>query len=315
MAEYATVVTMGEKPLKIRLKPSRRASRVAAGRPEASRGSNNAAVPRDSSTAAVARAAMAAIEPVVELLLDLGVTSPEAESLLRSLFIHRSRAWLARQNGGEIPSDVHIALVTGVHRNFVSRLLAEPPKIAAARARKGHRATRLLLAWHSEPMYLDSSGKPRDLAERGPAPSFEALANRSVPGSAPGVVLQELHRAGVVQRLADQRVRVRSRSMRVPGVNPSSITAMGKLAQALLETAMQNLRADSQERVFCESMPPIDVNETRVALVREVINRRASAFLQSLEAELASESRRPPARKGGKRVKISLTVFEAISSS
>ena len=54
------------------------------GRPVAPRRSRAA---RDSDTAAVARAAMAAIEPVVELLLDLGVTSPEAESLLRSLFV------------------------------------------------------------------------------------------------------------------------------------------------------------------------------------------------------------------------------------
>ncbi|MGH8142175.1 MAG: hypothetical protein ACREU2_06635, partial [Steroidobacteraceae bacterium] len=92
---------------------------------------------------------MAAIEPLVELFLELGVTSPEAESLLRSLFVHKSRVWLSRQSGGEDPSDVRVALVTGVHRNFVSRLLAEPPKISATRARKGHRAARLLRAWYS----------------------------------------------------------------------------------------------------------------------------------------------------------------------
>jgi hypothetical protein len=253
---------------------------------------------------------MTAIEPLVELFLELGVTSPEAESLLRSLFVHKSRAWLARQNNGEDPSDVRIALVTGVHRNFVRHLLAEPPKIAAIRERKGHRTTRLLRAWYSEPLYLDSSGKPRDLPERGPAPSFEALANSFVPGSAPGVVLQELHRADVVQLMADQRVRVRSRTMRVPGINISSINAIGGLAKAFLETSLRNLRAGSQDHGFCESIPPVDVDEARVAVVREVINRRASGFLQSLEAELASERRRPPARNGGKRVKVSLTVFD-----
>jgi hypothetical protein len=254
---------------------------------------------------------MAAIEPLVELFLELGITSPEAESLLRSLFVHRSRTWLARQTGGQDPSDVRIALVTGVHRNFVSQLLAGPPKVAEARERKGHRATRLLRAWHSEPLYLDGSGKPRDLPERGPAPSFEALASRHIRGSAPGIVLQELRRAGVVQLLTDQRVRARGRAMRVTGINVSSISAMGKLAKALLQTSMQNLHADPQDHVFCESVPPVDVDETRIAVVREVINRRASAFLQSLEAELASERRRPATGKSGKRVRVSLTVFES----
>src|ERR1700722_10592727 len=157
--------------------------------------------------AALARSAMSAMEPLVQLFLELGITSPEAESLLRSLFVHQARAWLAQaSDGGGKPSDVRISLVTGVHRNFVRRILAETPRIAAARAQKGHPAERLLDAWHSDPAYLDSSGKPRDLPERGPKPSFYSLASAYIPGAAPGVVLEELRRAGVVQMLAEHRV-------------------------------------------------------------------------------------------------------------
>lgn len=266
--------------------------------------------PSSSTRAALARAAMAAVEPLVELFLDLGITSPEAESLLRSLFVHKSREWLARQNAGTIPSDVRVALVTGVHRNFVSRLLAQPPRIAEARQRKGHRATRLLQAWYDDPRYLDSSGKPRDLPEKGPAPSFEALASAWLPGPTPGVVLHELQRAGVVQLLADQRVRVRTRSMRVPGRNKLNINDMGMRARQLLETLTHNLR-DPQQPLFCESIPPVDIDEMRVPVVQEVINRRATAFLQSLQAELRSERRRTPTRRKGKTTRFSLTVFES----
>jgi hypothetical protein len=49
---------------------------------------------RDSRKAALARAAMTAIEPLVDLLLELGITSPEAESL----------------EGGADPSDVPMSL-------------------------------------------------------------------------------------------------------------------------------------------------------------------------------------------------------------
>ena len=288
---------------------SRKASRPVDARPRRPGGKRGARA-ETSGGAAVARAAMAAIEPLVELLLELGITSPEAESLLRGLFVHQARRWLIR-HGGADPSDAHVALVTGVHRNFVSRLLAEPPKVAAARTQKGRHSSRLLRAWHSDPLYLDNSGKPRDLPERGPAPSFEALANSCIPGAAPRIVLQELRRAGVLHLLADQRVRVRSRTMRTPGINISSISSMGQLGKALLETAVHNLRTDTQDQLFCDSTPFIEVDAARLALVREVINRRATAFLQSLEAELAAEIRKPGAPKGGRKVQIALTVFEA----
>src|ERR1700686_1980618 len=156
---------------------------------------------------------MAAVEPLVELFVELGITSPEAESLLRSLFIHKARQWLAASSAdGEQPSDVRVSLVTGVHRNFVRRILAEPPRIAAARERKKHRTARLLDAWHTDPAYLDSSGKPRDLSKREPEPSFSTLAAAYAPGAAPGVVLQELQRPGVVRLLPDERVRIGSRT-------------------------------------------------------------------------------------------------------
>jgi hypothetical protein len=92
-----------------------------------------------SGKAALARAAMSAVEPLVELFLELGITSPEAESLLRSVFVHKARHWLAKSAGAPgSPSDVRVSLVTGVHRNFVRKILEEPPGIAAAREQKGH---------------------------------------------------------------------------------------------------------------------------------------------------------------------------------
>src|ERR1700676_618181 len=197
---------------------------------------------------------MAAVEPLVELFLELGITSPEAESLLRGLFVHKARQWLAALSAeGENPSDVRVSLVTGVHRNFVRRILAEPPRIAAAREQKKHRTARLLEAWHTDPAYLDSSGKPRDLSKKEPEPSFHNLASTYAPGAAPGVVLQELQRAGGVQFLYDERVRGRSSTFRVHEVNAAGMSKWGSRARELLETLIHNLRAPDL-RILCDSM-------------------------------------------------------------
>jgi hypothetical protein len=274
--------------------------------PDAS-GSTN----RSSRKSALARAAMTAIEPLVELFLDLGITSPEAESLLRSLFVHKSREWLARQDGGAEPSDVRVSLVTGVHRNFVRRILANPPTIAASRQRKGQRSGKLLEAWHTDAAYLNSGGKPRDLPEKGPAPSFEALVSAYTPGAATGVMLRELHRSGAVQLLGDRRVRVRSRSMRVAGVNVASLTDLGNRAKDLLGTLQHNLR-QPQNPLFAEALRPIAIDRSRLPVVREVINQRASAFLQALEQELSNDSH-APIRKGRRNVtSLSIAVIETI---
>jgi hypothetical protein len=259
--------------------------------------------------AALARSAMSAMEPLVQFFLELGITSPEAESLLRSLFVHQARAWLARaSNRSGKPSDVRISLVTGVHRNFVRRILAEAPRIAAARAQKGHPAERLLEAWHSDPAYLDSSGKPRDLPERGPKPSFYSLASAYIAGAAAGVVLEELRRAGVVQMLAEHRVRVRSRSVRLHGLNAGNVGEIGQRARELLETLTHNLR-QPEARLFCESMPSIEVEAARLPFVRELIARRASTFLSALGQEFSAEGR-ASRRKLKRRVRVGLTAFQ-----
>lgn len=255
---------------------------------------------------------MEAIAPLVQLLLEIGITSPEAESLLRGLYVHTCRDWLAHQSGAA-PSDVRVALVTGVHRNFVKRLLAAPPGIAPARERKAHRATRLLQAWYSDLPYLDGSGKPRDLPERGAAPSFEALAAQYVPGVTPAALLQELHRAGAVELLAEQRVRVRSRSVRGEGITAANIKELNRRARALLRTLTYNMR-NPRQPLLCESLPSIAVDASRIPVIREVINRRASGFLKGLEEELAMEKRRA-ARVGSQRsTLISLTVFQSESN-
>jgi hypothetical protein len=259
---------------------------------------------------AVAQAAMAAAEPLVELLLELGVTSPEAESLLRGVFVHKTREWLAQQSATTSePSDARVSLVTGVHRNFVRRILSEPPKIAEAREQKSNRANRLLRAWYSDPVYLDTSGKPRDLPEKGGRPSFQSLSTTYVPSAAPGVVLDQLRQAGLVQTLSEHRLRVRGRTYRVHGLNVSGIAEVANRARELLETLRHNLQQPDSRR-FCDSTRVIEIERGRLPAVRDIISRRATTFLAGMEHELAVEANRSRRAKKKRRIKIGLTIYQ-----
>ena len=262
---------------------------------------------RPSGRAKMALAALTAIEPLLDLFLHIGLTSPEVESLMRGLFVHKSREWLVRQNGGQSPSDVRVSLVSGVHRNFVHRILAEPPRIAPARERRANRAGPLLHAWHSEKHYLDDSGKPRDLPERGESPSFLTLVREHLPGTSPGAILQALLRSGVVESLPNHRVRVRSETARQPGITLENVTELGLRAKTIIGTLLWNLD-NVRDGLFFESTPIVEIDADRMAVVRAVITRRATTFLAATAQELASEAPRRKAR--GRRSKISLAVIE-----
>jgi len=55
------------------------------------------------------------------------ISSPEAERLLRRVLVHALRRQLMQGSAGHIaPPNVRIARLSGVHRNFVALILAEP---------------------------------------------------------------------------------------------------------------------------------------------------------------------------------------------
>lgn len=265
--------------------------------------------------ARVAAAAMQAIEPLIDLLLQLGITSPEAESLFRTQFVHRTRRRLLAQHGRRGATDVRVALSSGVHRNFVHQILRRPPTIAPNRVRKGHRANRLIDAWHTDARYQDGDGKPRDLPRSGPAPSFRSLAQRYASGVAPGPLLAELARADAVLLLPDRRVRVRSRQVRTGGMSRKSVVEMGARARNLLDALLSNLSAPT-DPLLCESTPQWRIERSRLPLVRAVVRRRTDAFLAALEAEIASENRRTRRdARAAPTSALALTIFETLSTT
>jgi hypothetical protein len=164
----------------------------------------------------MSRAAVAALKPVVELFLNLGMTSPEAEALLRALYVHAAKKRISRSlSAGQKPSDVRVALVTGIHRNFVRKILAQPPAIPLNRQWRGSSVARLVFAWRVDPKYIDEFGRPLDIAETDSEPSFKTLVREYLPGVTPAVALSELRRANQVELIPDHRLRLLRQSSKV----------------------------------------------------------------------------------------------------
>lgn len=252
---------------------------------------------------ALAMAVLTAAIPLLDVMLRIGITSPEAESLMRSLYVHRTRAWLASQPNAEAPTAARVALVSGVHRSFIREILETSPSIPPARGRRAYLPGRAISAWRTDPLYADQGGRPRDIPEKGPAPSFEALVAKYLPSHASADVLDELIRGKAVESIAEHRLRLRARSARRFGLNPEAIEAYAKSAKAVLEALTSQL-LDPGSSVYAEFMPEVSIAQARLPLIREVIARRAGSLLRGLELEIGVEGK----HRQGRGVPISVAV-------
>src|SRR5271169_2586881 len=88
----------------------------------------------------VARALGLALEPVVDLCLGVGLTSPELETVLRAVFVRQAEAKLpSRSKTGKPASDVRIGLAVGLHRNEVHKLRSSRSDAGVVKRQGRHR--------------------------------------------------------------------------------------------------------------------------------------------------------------------------------
>ena len=263
---------------------------------------------RSGSRQSLAVALAPALAPLVELALEAGITSPEFERVVRSVFVDRASALLCASNRRQSGvSDLRIGLTIGVPRNAVRQIRSTRREVQLAKIQRRHRGDALLKAWTTDWIYLTEAGLPRDLPIHavGGQPSFANLVRAHLRGVSTGTALAELRRSGAVRLLPDEIVRLRSRTVRPLGISQASIAAAAERLQALASTELHNLKAPDAAR-FCESLEPISVTADEARIIRQTLVRRARGFLDSLASELANEA---PKSTGEARTRIGLTVF------
>jgi hypothetical protein len=255
----------------------------------------------------VLSAVEAVFEPLARLLIEHGVSSPEAESLLRAVCVHQAaKIESARRTR---PNVSRIALVTGVDRGEVRRILEGPPRVGSALETRRHRANRVLAAWHSDQDFI-ARGEPLVLPIKvgdRRRPSFWKLVRRYAPGVYPGLILGELCRVGAAEKLADGRVRVRMLQYKAKEFSDKGLNEMGSRARDLLHTMLSNATDASWPRI-CRVVETLSIDARFLPLIRKMLADRSEALLSGVKEELRS-SRWKRTSPASPRVRIGLTVF------
>ena len=262
---------------------------------------------RDARKARVLGALEAVFEPLAQLLVAHGVSSPEAESLLRAVCVHEAANTAAGYR--KKPNASRVALVTGVDRAEVARILKGAPRLYPQLETRRHRVNRVLAGWYSDAHFLDGHRPMRlqiKASGRG-RPTFWALSTRYAPGVYPGLILAELLRIGAVEKLQDGRVQVRMRRYGAGEFSDANLRQLGVRVRDLLQTMIDNALGASWPRV-CRVVEMSDIDPKFLPLIRKMFADRSKAMLAGVQEELKS-ARWRRSRRAGRRVRVGMTVF------
>lgn len=262
----------------------------------------------------------AALDPIIDICLRIGIHSAELESLVRVEFVQRAADTLPGNfKTGRGPSHEAIGLATGLNRGEVQSILATGSKNAALRmkqkADKHSKSERVLSLWSKSSRFLSVSGAPLDLPldRLSEGPSFTELVDKALPGKLPKHVLRELRRRGLVQLLPDEIVRYRPGTTRaLPGeLNAASLAYAAEQMRLLGNTLLQTMsptRAEQTSKEFGAYLAssPLTFTADFLKVSQPAILQRMASFIQSFEMEFGKKNKKNKTKTPTEAVGVSV---------
>ena len=266
-----------------------------------------------------AQALRAALDPIIDICVRIGVNSTELESLVRVEFVRRLAETLpGNLRTGRGPSHEEIGLAAGLNRGEVQNILATGVKSAEMRmqkkARQHSKSERILTLWSKNTRYLSTSGLPLylplDLQPEGP--SFSELVDKALPGKLPKTVLKELRRRGLVQLLPDEIVRYRKTTALPTELTTAALAYTAEQMRLLGNTLLQSMRDPSssapKEFGAYVASEPIAVPAEVLDMSQPAMLARIAAFIQGIENDFAREASKAKRSKAPRKT-IGVSVY------
>jgi hypothetical protein len=196
---------------------------------------------------------------------------------------------------GKKQSVSRVALLSGLTRKEVQRLLDVEQTADAEVGERYNRAARVVAGWVRDPDFSDASGNPRELeiseAAPGGAPTFADLVRRFSGDIPYRAVLDELLRVGAAERMPQGTIRAKSRAFVPQDGDTDKINILGTDVADLVATIDHNIHErDAQPRfqrkVMYDNLPIEALEE-----FRKLSAEQAQQLLEHLDKWLARHDR------------------------
>lgn len=225
------------------------------------------------------------IEPLLELMFDVGITVSEFNKTVRARAAQAATKRVIRTTGRSSKS--RVAVLTGLPRSEIAKILKAPH----AKNNKSQNVLRRVLdVWFEDRKFSAKDGTPDVLPIFGNRLSFQTLVEKYGNGIPIRAVLDELIEIGAIELLPNQRIRANSRIGEMNDLTPQSISAFGERARDLLQTLVHNMRHRGDPRF--EATTSVILSDAAEALrMTNVIAMQIQSFIDESDTVLKREKR------------------------
>ena len=257
---------------------------------------------------ALSAATLKLLRPLVRILLQNSLSHQTFAELAKQAYVEVANAEFGIE--GKKQTISRIAILTGLTRKEVQRLLQPPPNSATAAGEEYHRAARVITGWVRDPDFGDGKGHPFPLQVDGKRTSFTELVKRYSGDIPVRAMLDELVRAGAVKELKDGRICLLSRGY-VPRKDAAEkLSILGTDTADLIATIDHNLYKNPnkprfQRKVMYDNVPVEVAKDFQV-----LASAQGQELLEAIDRWLSHrDSDVNPATKGTGRVRLGLGIY------
>jgi len=215
---------------------------------------------------------------------------------------------------GKKQSVSRIALLSGLTRKDVQRLLEAPAANDSDAGERYNRAARVVAGWVRDKDFSDATGNPKALSlQESESPNQASFADlvRRFSGDIPfRAVLDELLRVGVVEKLGDGTVQLKTRAYVPESSDADKLNILGADVSDLVGTIDHNLQHGSANPFFQRKVMYDNVPVEALEEFRRLSNAQAQTLLERLDKWLSQHDRDTrPGTSGTGRVRTGIGIY------
>lgn len=258
-------------------------------------------------SSALTQAVIRVLQALIRVLVRHGMALPAFVELAKRAYVEVALNDFAIP--GRKPSVSRAALLTGLTRKEVQRLVEGQGPGAPETALPENRAARVVAGWVRDADFHRADGEPLPLRFDGAEPTFSSLVRRHSGDVPPRAVLDELLRVGTVERGDDGLLRLMARVYIPRASDAAKLGILAADVPYLIGTIDHNLQglepSRFQRKVMYDNVPTEAMEEFRALTARH-----AQELIELLDRWLAQHDRDAnPAVRGHGRVRAGVSIF------
>lgn len=248
------------------------------------------------------------LRPLVRILLRSGVSFSQYAEMSKIVFVEVAARDFPLE--GQKPTQSRIAILTGLTRKEVARVVDILASKDAPSTANLNRIGRLLAGWHQDPDFTGPYGLPLEIEFENKPRGFTDLVRRYCGDMSPRAMLDELQRVGAVTVLPAGRIKVLTRSYIPTAADPAGVQFMGVALRDLAETLDLNLNHDPEAGYFERRVwTPAGIDPSAMPEFDALVNEKGQEFLEMLDNWITGKETDAETLPAAEKIRVGVGVY------